>query len=124
MQDNFTKTLQIGTYVNEHVDAPSSGVLLGYANYAVGTVIQTTCIVDFQIPAGATFYMQHGGSDGAEVYDWEGPDNFQDSQATMVRFKVRRTGPGSAVPVYLFATDNDYVEYTMQITCYSEEVTD
>lgn len=121
---NFTETIQIGTYVEKNLQAPQSGILLGYVNYPVGTIIETTCIVAFDIPTDATFYMQHGGSDGASVLSWEGPDNFTSSGSAEVKFKISRTGEGSAVPIYLFAVNDDgYQPYKLQITCHSTEVT-
>lgn len=114
------RTLELGTYTNEHIDAPTMGVFLAYDNYPVGAIIETTCIIDFNILPDTAVAMQHGGSGGASVLSWEGPDMFRQSGPATVKFTIERTAGGDANPIYVFAGKDSggYSPYEMQFTSY------
>lgn len=107
---NWTKTIELGPTVDQAVAGNDQGVLLGYDFYPIGATIQTSLTVSWNgLPSGATLYIQHGGSDGASVLAWSGPDSSTEASGSLVaQCTIKRT-EGAAVPLFVYVFQQDYL---------------
>jgi hypothetical protein len=117
---NWTQTVEMGSSVDQQVAAQPPGVLIGYDFYPPGSVVNTTMTISWTgLPAGATLYVQHGGSDGAEVLKWNGPDTSTAANGKLTAsFTIKRT-TGAAVPLFIYAFKDNYLPLNFHITATS-----
>ena len=113
---NWTKTIEMGAQVQETTQIPTPGALIGYDLYPVGATIETTMKLSWtDLPAGATLYVQHGGSSGATVLNWSGPDTSTAASGELTfSYTVQRT-EGAAVPLFIYAFSSDYLSFTATV---------
>lgn len=116
-----SKTIELGEYYNERVDAPAGGIYLGYSRFPQGLLIETLCTADFTLAPDTAIYIQRGGSEGARVVYWEGAEAVYQSGPTAIRYSIRRTALGVAVPILIFAANDsgERFPFTMRLTCFS-----
>jgi hypothetical protein len=114
---NWTQTVEMGPSVDQTVVISPPGVLLGYDFYDEGGTVSTTMTVSWtDLPPGATLYVQHGGSDGAEVVSWSGPDSSTELAGSITAtFSILRA-VGAAVPIFIFAFADGYLPLNLQLT--------
>jgi hypothetical protein len=80
------------------------GVLIGYDYFEVGSLVHTKMTISWKhLPPRATLLVQHAGSAGAEVIDWNGPSFSREPSGSFdVTLSVFRQA-GKAVPIFIFA---------------------
>jgi hypothetical protein len=110
-------TIEMSASINQPVAVSPSGVLIGYDAYELDRIVSTTMTISWSdLPAGATLYIQHGGSEGAQVVSWTGPSSSTDASGRLtVQFVIQRL-TGAAVPVYISAVGNEYLSLNIQLT--------
>ncbi|TAJ38028.1 MAG: hypothetical protein EPO55_16990 [Reyranella sp.] len=92
------------------------GILIGYDYFTMGSVVTTTMTISWEdLPPGAVLHVQHGGSPGAEVVNWSGPNRGVGAsgqiEATCGIF--RQTG--AAVPILIYAWRSGYVPVKVKV---------
>jgi hypothetical protein len=117
----WTEVIELdqGTVEKAAVISPPTvpGVLIGYDYFAKGSVVTTTMTISWEgLPPGAALHVQHGGSPGAEVVSWSGPNRGTGASG---RIEVtcgifRQTG--AAVPILIYAWRSGYVPVKIKVT--------
>lgn len=115
----WTEVIELDASVDKTVDiSPPAvpGVLIGYDYFQVGSVVQTTMTISWQdLPPGAVLYIQHGGSAGAEVIAWDGPDSATGGSGRIkVTCSIFRQA-GAAVPIFIYAYKSGYVPVKIKV---------
>lgn len=92
------------------------GVLIGYDYFTMGSVVTTTLKISWEdLPPGAVLHVQHGGSPGAEVLNWSGPNRgVGPSGQIEATYGIFRQA-GAAVPILIYAWRSGYVPVKIKV---------